>query len=277
MLEIGYISATVEIAVASWFLWYVNVQFYFFFAVFIFLILSHTILESMKKGFYVATIVVATYISLYITNKFGAGEEITLLDTSSLVVNIISIYGITFLAGRLSDQLKAANRKLEVSAERIIDNMSDGLIVLNEQGNIVRKNRAAEKILIAGDWVLDSLKEGASKIEIALDRTFESKVSSSNGEKIIVLRDVSPPGGTVVDKATQRPLNLVVVRIYKKELNRLQETKVTDETGRFNFMPSPGEYYLSAEKEGYKSYQSQPFLVEKKSETLKFNIMMEKT
>lgn len=277
MLEVGYISATVEIAAASWFLWYANIQFYFFFAIFVFLILSHTILESMKKGFYVATIVVVAYLSLYFTNRLGMGEEITTLDITTVVVNVISIFGITVLTGRLSDQLKEVNKKLQISAEKIIENMSDGLIVLNEEGHIIRKNHAAEKILIAGDWVLESIKEGSSKIEISPDRIYESKVSPSNGERIIVLRDISPPCGMVIDKKNQRPLNLAVVRIYKTEFNRLQETKVTDETGMFHFMPAPGEYYLTAEKEGYKPYKSEMIRVEKELGSFNYNIKMEKT
>lgn len=62
--------------------------------------------------------------------------------------------------------------------------------------------------------------------------------------------------GWILDKNTNQPLSLSVVRIFDTNKNWLLGTRVTDENGRFNFLIGPGDYYLTASKEGYKPFQS---------------------
>ena len=86
MFEMGFLSVALEVSIISWLLWYSGIQYYFFFAVFAVIILGHTILESRVKGLFVTSIVVVTYISLYIANNIGAGEPFATLDISALTV-----------------------------------------------------------------------------------------------------------------------------------------------------------------------------------------------
>jgi hypothetical protein len=64
--------------------------------------------------------------------------------------------------------------------------------------------------------------------------------------------------GWILDRGTDKPLPLSVVRIFNSDKNWLLATKVTDQDGRFNFLIGPGNYYVTAVKEGYKSFQSAP-------------------
>ena len=71
------------------------------------------------------------------------------------------------------------------------------------------------------------------------------------------------PFGLVVDEATREPLPLSVVRIFEAEKNWLLATKVTDEQGRFNFLLTPGKYYLTCYKAGYLPFQSDTVIFKK--------------
>lgn len=64
--------------------------------------------------------------------------------------------------------------------------------------------------------------------------------------------------GWILDKSTDKPVPLSVVRLFEKNKNWLLATRVTDQDGRFNFLIGPGDYYVTAAKEGYKPFQSAP-------------------
>lgn len=58
--------------------------------------------------------------------------------------------------------------------------------------------------------------------------------------------------GLVFDGKNKKPLQGAVVRIFKEEQNKILETKVTDDLGRFNFLVKPDSYYLEVVKEGFR-------------------------
>ncbi len=62
--------------------------------------------------------------------------------------------------------------------------------------------------------------------------------------------------GWVLDRASEQPLSLSVIRLFDAKKNWLLGTRVTGEDGRFNFLIGPGDYYVTAVKEGYKPFQS---------------------
>jgi len=45
------------------------------------------------------------------------------------------------------------------------------------------------------------------------------------------------------------------LRVFDKQYNKLLETQVTDSKGRYSFLVSGDNYYVTAEKSGYKKYQ----------------------
>jgi len=57
--------------------------------------------------------------------------------------------------------------------------------------------------------------------------------------------------GIVYNSLSKQPLDLAIVRLYKKEDNRLIQSRVTDKLGRFSFLVDPGRYYLTVTKPKY--------------------------
>lgn len=83
------------------------------------------------------------------------------------------------------------------------------------------------------------------------------------------------PFGVVVD-TYNHPLGMVIVRIYRKENNRLLETDVTDSAGRFRFLVAPGVYYLVAAKPGYIDFKSHLMYLQKEKTLVSTTIKLRK-
>ena len=83
--------------------------------------------------------------------------------------------------------------------------------------------------------------------------------------KFFLSKKILKSFGRVIDKLTQQPLALVVVRIFDVDKNWLLTSRVTDAYGRFKFLVTPGNYYITCAKEGYRAYASQPLAVTKAS------------
>jgi hypothetical protein len=81
--------------------------------------------------------------------------------------------------------------------------------------------------------------------------------------KIYLSRALLKPFGRVINQATAEPLPLAVVRIFEEEKNWLLATKVSDELGRFNFLLTPGRYYLTCSKAGFLPYRSEVIVLTK--------------
>ncbi len=62
--------------------------------------------------------------------------------------------------------------------------------------------------------------------------------------------------GSVTDKKTGREIGKVVVRVFDAAYNKLVDTGVTDSKGRYAILVGPSTYYITAEKEGFNTYQS---------------------
>lgn len=62
--------------------------------------------------------------------------------------------------------------------------------------------------------------------------------------------------GLTFDAKTRKPLGGVVVRIFDKKFNKLLETQITDQNGKYGFFVRRNIYYVVAEKAGYTKYTS---------------------
>lgn len=72
----------------------------------------------------------------------------------------------------------------------------------------------------------------------------------------IIFRRLAMPGkpkswGIVADNIDKKPLNRAVVRLYDSKYNKLLETQVTDNQGRYGFIAGKNIYYITAERRGY--------------------------
>jgi 5-hydroxyisourate hydrolase-like protein (transthyretin family) len=83
------------------------------------------------------------------------------------------------------------------------------------------------------------------------------------------------PYGVVTD-TFNHPLEMTIVRIYKKENNRLIETDVTDRDGRFRFLVAPGVYYVVASKPGYIDFKSHLMYLQKEKTLVSTTIKLKK-
>lgn len=62
--------------------------------------------------------------------------------------------------------------------------------------------------------------------------------------------------GVIYDETTKQPIKMAVARIFDKEFNKLLDTQVTDDEGRFAFLAAQRQYYVTYEKQGYTKKQS---------------------
>ncbi len=92
--------------------------------------------------------------------------------------------------------------------------------------------------------------------------------------KIILDSIVTRSFGSVVDKDTKLPLSLAVVRVYEVHHGTLLATRVTNPEGKFKFLVTPGEYYITCARDGYISYTS-PQMNFRRSDLIKLDIPLE--
>lgn len=57
--------------------------------------------------------------------------------------------------------------------------------------------------------------------------------------------------GIAYDATTRKPLGRAIVRIFDKKYNKLLETQVTDNEGKYAFFAGKNIYYVTADREGY--------------------------
>jgi len=57
--------------------------------------------------------------------------------------------------------------------------------------------------------------------------------------------------GVVVNSITRKPVGRAIVRVLDTEFNKMKESQLTDQLGRFGFIVEPGDYTLSVEHRGF--------------------------
>jgi len=83
------------------------------------------------------------------------------------------------------------------------------------------------------------------------------------------------PYGVVTD-VYSHPIDLAIVRIYKKNNNQLIETDVSDRQGRFRFLVATGIYYITATKPGHIDFKSHLMYLEKEKTLVSTTIKLKK-
>ena len=62
--------------------------------------------------------------------------------------------------------------------------------------------------------------------------------------------------GIAYDTTNKAPLEKAIIRVFDKKFNKLLETQITDQKGKYGFFAAKGLYYVTAEKIGYDKYVS---------------------
>ncbi len=67
--------------------------------------------------------------------------------------------------------------------------------------------------------------------------------------------------GVIYNDNTHKPISHAVVRIFDKQYNKLLESQITDSAGRYGFLVTKNNYYITVEKPGFDKYQSEEIQV----------------
>lgn len=86
----------------------------------------------------------------------------------------------------------------------------------------------------------------------------------------------SKPWGRVYDARTRQPVQSAVVRIFDRKFNKLLETQLTDDRGRYGFFAGQNTFYITVEKAGYDKSTTQDIDLVKisKDVVVDFNIAL---
>ncbi len=82
---------------------------------------------------------------------------------------------------------------------------------------------------------------------------------------LLIARKRRKGWGIVYHSLTKKPIDLAIVRLFKRNTNQLIETRVTDKNGRYQFIVPQGKYYLTVTKSHFLFPTS--YLEFKKSDT----------
>ncbi|MBU1348749.1 carboxypeptidase-like regulatory domain-containing protein [Patescibacteria group bacterium] len=72
-------------------------------------------------------------------------------------------------------------------------------------------------------------------------------------KRLLSFKPAAPPFGTVRDAGQGTPVSRAVVRIFDAKNNKVLETQVTSEKGRYAFIVRKGAYYVLVQAEGYRT------------------------
>ncbi|MFA6100101.1 MAG: fibronectin type III domain-containing protein [Patescibacteria group bacterium] len=86
----------------------------------------------------------------------------------------------------------------------------------------------------------------------------------------------SKPWGKVYDASTRKPIQGAVVRIFDHKFNKLLETQLTDDQGRYGFFADQNTFYITVERAGYNKFTTQDIDLVKisKDAVVDFNIAL---
>lgn len=84
--------------------------------------------------------------------------------------------------------------------------------------------------------------------------------------------------GMVADKNSKKPLSRAVIRLYDSKYNKLLETQVTDNQGRYGFLAGKNIYYITAERNGYETEKTEEIAQKKpEGEAITRNLLLNRT
>ncbi|MFH1078300.1 MAG: carboxypeptidase-like regulatory domain-containing protein [Patescibacteria group bacterium] len=72
-------------------------------------------------------------------------------------------------------------------------------------------------------------------------------------KRLLSFKPAAPPFGTIRDARRATPVNRAIVRIFDAKNNKVLETQVTSEKGRYAFIVRKGSYYVVVQAEGYRA------------------------
>ncbi len=79
--------------------------------------------------------------------------------------------------------------------------------------------------------------------------------------------------GVVYNKKNKEPLGRAIARIFDKQYNKLLETRVTDNKGRYAFLVNDNRYYITVEKPGFEKHVTEEIdMIKSEEDVVDFDI-----
>ncbi len=150
---VEFVGFPTDIALASYILYISPLSLNSVFFIYTVLIVTPSILNSLRKGLYVATLAAIFYSVIIIFR-----QEVSY---PLLITNIIFFYALAILVGSLSDKIKNYNEslknmldfntrlyaKLKGSSDIIFDFIDDAVVIFDPKGKVIKANPPAHEIL----------------------------------------------------------------------------------------------------------------------------------
>lgn len=239
----AYVQLTIDTVLISYAIYITGAIESFLSPLYFLTIIGSTILLGRIGGYYIASMSAFFYTLLLLIDLYGllpvaikiihTSDKPQWLDvTTSIGINFIAFYAVAFLTGlivekniKIEKELKEREidyKRLAVLNERIIEDISSGILTLNSDMRITSFNRAAEVITgkTIGEVYYRKFNEFFSEINIEnyLDYTegrFERKFHKSEDE-IITL-------GFTVSKAKEKDIEWILIFQDLTEIKALEE------------------------------------------------------
>lgn len=214
----------------------------------------------------------------------------------------------------LAEINKRLYQQSKTTSNEIFKNMREALLVIDQDFKVIQYNRAFSHLV---NTKMDLINQDLSKLPLDFSSLIEKyledvKTSQTKGfqfeakDKVsrsytinmstielkskdvgfmILIHRRSLPWGKVFDSQSKKPIELALVRLHDAKTDKILESKVTDNEGRFGFILTEGEYYISVSKEDYifptrsrlEGYRGEKFKVKSTEEgAIELNIPMDK-
>jgi PAS domain-containing protein len=184
----------------------------------------------------------------------------------------------------LTVQHETLLNQLQVRSDIILNNIKDGLLLIDKNFCVKRVNEAFVqqfgKELTAFEGLCFSdisamkeyseLHDAVEKMHAEQSEAYDLTISlqpplvgdlavrlspmvleDGSIGTMVLSRLESPPWGIIYNSHTREPIKLAMVRLIDEKTQRVIDTEVSDPDGRFGFFVSPGSYYLSVMKDGF--------------------------
>ena len=205
----------------------------------------------------------------------NGGETFTIGETYTITwdsENLLSgdLVNISITRGfKLTESIKQVNKEVK----KAVSELRATPIVTKTIKETIAPVTAVASALSAGA-IAASASAGSASIALNLSEVIQV-LSMSRFYLLGLLRfKRKKPWGRVLDRFSGKPLRAAMVQIYELEFQKLKDTQLTDEEGRFGTLIAPGKYYLKVSKKGFETKKSEIIGITQANQVLDLEITL---
>ena len=200
---------------------------------------------------------------------FVIGETYTITwDSKNLLTS--DLVNISITRGfKLTESIKQVNKEVK----KVVSELRATPIVTKTIKETIAPATAVASA-ISASAIAASASAGSASIALNLSEVIQV-LSMSRFYLLGLLRfRRKKPWGRVLDRFSGKPLRAAMVQIYELEFQKLKDTQLTDEEGRFGTLMAPGKYYLKISKKGFETKKSEVIEITQSSQVLDLEITL---